>query len=81
MFEHATADKRRMEDVVRASGLDWTIVRPPRLTDGPRTGTYRTATDRNVRGGLRLSRADLADYVLRCLTDRGPTRAAISIAN
>nr|WP_310716119.1 NAD(P)-binding oxidoreductase [Nonomuraea sp. 3-1Str] len=43
------ADMLRMEDVVRASGLDWTIVRPPPLTEGPRTGSYRSAIDR-VRG-------------------------------
>src|SRR2546422_6167655 len=33
----------RSEDVLRDSGLDWTIVRPPRLTSGPATGTYRAA--------------------------------------
>jgi putative NADH-flavin reductase len=81
VLEHTTADKREMEDLIRSSGLDWTIVRPPRLTDGPRTGAYRSAIDRNVRGGLRISRADLADYVLRCLTDHGPTGAAVSVAH
>lgn len=81
LLMHTTADKRRMETIIRASGLDWTIVRPPRLSDGPRTGTYRTAIDRNVRGGIRVSRADLADCVLRCLTDHAPINAAISIGN
>ncbi|GLY64260.1 NADH-flavin reductase [Amycolatopsis taiwanensis] len=82
VLEHTAADKRRMEEIVRASGLEWTIVRPARLTDQPASGTYRTAIDRNVRGGLRTSRADLADYVLRSLTDpAAPTGAAISIAS
>jgi putative NADH-flavin reductase len=79
LFQDTIVDKRRMEEIVRASGLEWTIVRPPRLTDGPRTGTYRTATDRNVRGALRVSRADVADCILRCLTDHAPVNAAISI--
>lgn len=68
VLRHSFADMRRTEDVVRSSGLDWTIVRPPRLTDGPHTGSYRTAVNRNVGGGLRISRADLADCILRCVT-------------
>lgn len=71
-------DMRRMEDVVRACSLDWTIVRPPMLTDGPRTGTYRTTVNGAVRGGLRLSRADLADLVLRCLPDRATVTTTIA---
>src|SRR6476620_3430617 len=46
------ADLAQMEDVLRESGLDWTIVRPPRLTDGPMTAHYRTAYGQNIRGGF-----------------------------
>jgi putative NADH-flavin reductase len=47
-------------------GLDWTIMRPPRLTDGkPRR--YRTAMDRNVRGSITIARVDLADAILGVL--------------
>lgn len=67
VLRDAYADLALMEDVVRDSGLEWTIVRPPRLTNGPRTGRYRTATDQNVRGGARISRADVADLMLRVL--------------
>ncbi|MBB5801032.1 putative NADH-flavin reductase [Saccharothrix ecbatanensis] len=81
VLKHSFADMRRMEDLVRASGLDWTIVRPPMLTDGPRTGTYRAEIDRNVRGGNRVSRADLADQLLRCLADERTVRAAVAVAN
>ena len=49
-------DLALMEDALRDSTLDWTVVRPPRLTDGPLTGTYRTALGRNLRGGLLVSR-------------------------
>lgn len=58
-------DKEAMEDLIRASGVDWTIIRPPALTDGPRTGTYRTGTDLKIRLTSRISRADLADFLLR----------------
>lgn len=58
-------DKDRMEELIHASSLDWTIVRPPRLTAGPRSGAYRAGTD--VRVGLtsHISRADLAEFLVR----------------
>jgi putative NADH-flavin reductase len=66
-FRTHYADLARMEDVVRASDLDWTISRPPKLTDKPLTGQYRTALDRNIRGGWSISRADVAHQMLHCL--------------
>jgi len=67
-FRTHYADLARMEDVVRASGRDWTISRPPKLTDKPLTGHYRTALNQNVRGGFSISRADVAHQMLDCLT-------------
>jgi uncharacterized protein YbjT (DUF2867 family) len=69
-----------MEDVLRHSGLDWTVVRPPRLTDGPLTRAYRTAYGRNLRRGLTVSRADVADCMLRALYDPGSVGQTICIA-
>lgn len=74
------ADLARMEDVVRDSGLDWTIVRPPRLTDEPLTGSYRTAAGQNVRGGLVISRADVAHLMLRAVAQPPLVQQAIGIA-
>ena len=48
LFREIYADLARMEDEIRRSGTEWTIVRPPRLTDKPRTGSYRTAIGANV---------------------------------
>ncbi|MFI5844158.1 NAD(P)-dependent oxidoreductase [Catenuloplanes sp. NPDC051500] len=79
VFAHAYADMQRMEDLVSATDLDWTILRPPMLTDGKHTGRYRTEIGRNVRGGNRISRADLADLILRGLTDPATVRATVSI--
>jgi len=67
VFREPYADLARMEDALRDSDLDWTVVRPPRLTNRPRTGTYRTAYGRNVPGGLTVSRADVAAAMLRAL--------------
>jgi putative NADH-flavin reductase len=74
------ADLALMEDVVRESGLDWTIVRPPRLTNGPLTDTYRTAYGQNLRRGLRISRADVAHYMLRALEQPETIYQTIGIA-
>ncbi len=62
-------DKERQEQIVAASGLDWTIVRPGGLTNGPRTGRYRAGLDRSIVAG-QVSRADVAEFVLRQLDDQ-----------
>ena len=75
------ADLAMMEDVLRDSGLDWTVVRPPRLTDGPVTGAYRTAYGQNVRGGLVVSRADVAHFMLRALRQPETCKRVVGIAH
>ncbi len=75
------ADLARMEDVLRDSELDWTIVRPPRLTDKPATGRYRTAYGQNLRRGLFASRADVAHCMLSVLDRPETFRQAVGIAN
>ena len=62
------AAKAEQEQLVKASGLDWILVRPGGLTDGPKTGRYRFGLDRSLKGG-RISRADVAEFVLRQVTD------------
>jgi uncharacterized protein YbjT (DUF2867 family) len=57
-------DKDRQEAEIRASGLDWTIVRPTVLTDGPATGAVRALTDLTGFHGGRISRADVANFVI-----------------
>lgn len=61
-------DKERQEQEVMASGLDWIIVRPGGLTDGPATGQYKAGLDKSIKAG-QVSRADVADFVLRQLSD------------
>lgn len=80
LLRHSFADMRGMEQVVRESGLAWTIMRPPWLTNRRSTGTYQTEVNGNVRGGFQVSRADLADCMLSCLPDQASVRTAISIS-
>ena len=72
------ADFARTDRIVKDSGLDWTIMRPPRLTDG-RSRPYRTAIDRNVRGGFTIARADLARAILVALADRAAIGHSIAL--
>lgn len=74
------ADLALMEDVLRASDLEWTIFRPPRLTNGPVTGRYRTTVGQNLRGGLVVSRADVAHAMLAALGQPATNRQEVGIA-
>ena len=57
------------------------VVRPPRLTSKPGTGRYRTAYGRNIRRGLFASRADVAHYMLRAISQPEAFRQTVGIAN
>lgn len=78
-------DSAGMERVVTASDLDWTIARPPRLTNGPLTGRYGVADGRlppASRGGAvsTLSRADLAHFLLDELEHPAHVRRIVGVA-
>jgi nucleoside-diphosphate-sugar epimerase len=75
------ADLALMEEILRDSGLDWTIVRPPRLTDKPLTGVYRTAYGENLRRGLFISRANVAHLMLCVLDQPDSIKQTIGIAD
>jgi putative NADH-flavin reductase len=68
-----------MEADIAASGLTWTVVRPPRLTDRPR-GDYRTAIGGNVPHGHFLSRAELAHAMLSFIADERVLGQAVGVA-
>jgi putative NADH-flavin reductase len=58
------ADKNAGEDYVRQSSLEWTIVQPVLLTDGPLTGNYRAGERLDLHGMPKISRADVAHFIL-----------------
>jgi putative NADH-flavin reductase len=62
-------DKDRQETIVRESGLDWVIVRPGFLTNGIHTGKYRILTELDGVKAGKISRADVADFILREVTE------------
>lgn len=61
-------DKTRQEDVIRKSSLDWVIARPAILTNGPATRNYRTVTDLEGFKSSKISRADVAAFLLEQLS-------------
>jgi putative NADH-flavin reductase len=75
------ADKEIQEQYIRQSDLDWIIVRPAMLTNGPHTGTYEIWLGEKPTGvKLKISRADVADFMLKQLTDPVYIREAASLS-
>jgi len=74
-------DKARQERLIRESTLDWVIVRPAQLTNGKKRGVYRHgAKIGSYLFTQRISRADVADFMLRQLNDDSCLRQAVGIA-
>jgi putative NADH-flavin reductase len=79
LLRRVGADKARAEDRVRASELDWTIVYPPSLTDDEPSGELRAGEAPPLRGIPKISRADLADFMLAQLVDASYSRAGVIV--
>jgi putative NADH-flavin reductase len=80
VFKEMYSDLVRMEAVVERSPANWTILRPPRLTNGPRTGQYQVGLNRHLSPGLLISRSDLADYIVSHLSDPATYCTRVEIA-
>ncbi len=79
LLSNMYADLRLMEKLVKETDLDWTIVRPPQLTDSKVTGNYRIAVNRFLRNGLKLSRADTAHFMLSHIQSEDMFRSVVEI--
>lgn len=73
-------DLRVMERDLAASATDWTSVRPPKLTNAPVTGRYRTVVGGNPRRGRSLSRADVAHAMLAMVDDPATVKEGVGVA-
>ncbi|MER6501337.1 NAD(P)H-binding protein [Streptomyces sp. NPDC001455] len=80
VLKEVYADLTRMEAALAGSATDWTSVRPPKLTDGPLTGTYRTVVGGGPRGGRTISRADVAHAMLALVDDPAAVRRGVGVA-
>src|SRR5205807_8410645 len=74
-------EHRAMLEELRTRNLDWIAARPVILTNGPWTGRYRVVSEGIPRGGYRVSRADVADFMIRQLTSDEFVRKMPAISN
>jgi len=75
------ADKEAGEDYLRRSSLDWTLIYPAILTNGPRTAKYRVGERLELHGLPKISRADVADFVLSQIEDATYLRKGVLISD
>ncbi|MYQ78142.1 MULTISPECIES: NAD(P)-dependent oxidoreductase [unclassified Streptomyces] len=80
VLKEVYADLTAMEAALAASATDWTSVRPPKLTNGPLTGTYRTVVGGNPRSGRSISRADVAHAMLALIGDPATVKQGVGVA-
>jgi putative NADH-flavin reductase len=80
ILKEVCTDMRDAEAQIHASSLDWTIFRPPRLTDKPPAGNYRIAINRNLPRGIAIPRADLATAMLEHVNDPNVIRTHVFVA-
>ena len=80
LLRNVAEDSAEMERVVMASGLEWTIARPPKLTNGPLTENYQVENGRMPHGRISISRADVAHFLLGELESDAHAREIIGMA-
>jgi len=80
LFKYSYADMLLMEGILRGSNLNWTVIRPPRLLNGDRTGKYRTSINEFIPHMSTLTRADLADFIIHHLDDEKTYKSKVEIS-
>ena len=81
LFPSVVSDSAALERTVQESAVEWTIVRPPQLTDGPMTGCYRERIGHLPRFGFKISRADVAHYIVKAIEKGDVMRKIVGISN
>ncbi len=81
LLQRVYSDKDIAEEIITASGLDWTIARPGGLTNSAKTGRYKALPDmKDWRGGF-ISRADVADFLVKQVGDTSMLRKTPLLVN
>jgi putative NADH-flavin reductase len=68
LLKQIMADKKRQLEAIRESGLEWVVIRPPYLTDSPKTSKYRISEGKPLYRSI--PRNDVADFMLKLMTDK-----------
>jgi putative NADH-flavin reductase len=80
-FPDMVADASEMESFFQKSGLEWTLVRPPRLTNRPRRGRYRVREGHLPSFGFTISRADVAAFMIKTAEKHAFIQQVVGISN
>jgi putative NADH-flavin reductase len=80
VLSSARSDHENQEAAVKESELDWTIIRPSGLTDGPRTGEYQYGENLQTKSST-ITRSDVADLIMKALEDDQLISKALTITN
>ena len=80
LLKSSREDHEAQETAVKQSGLDWTIIRPSGLTDEPRTGVYEVGENIPAKTS-KIARADVADLIVKELTQNALIHKAVTITN
>ena len=82
MLKGTYDDMRRAEEfLAKCNDIDWTCIRPLRLNNKPRTGKYRTGKDILPPKGVNISRADVAELMLKQISSKEYIRGYVTIAD
>ena len=80
IFKYLYADMLIMEKILKATTLDYTIVRPPWLRNSSFTGKYRIAINEHLDNPTKISRADLADFIVTYLADEHTFQSIVELS-
>ncbi|MCQ6956380.1 NAD(P)-dependent oxidoreductase [Mucilaginibacter aquariorum] len=80
MLRNMYADQVVMESLIKSSFIDWTIIRPPKLLNKPKTGNYRVSLNTFLDNGISISRADVAHFIVSNLINKAIVRKTVEIA-
>jgi putative NADH-flavin reductase len=81
LFPRTVADASAMELVFMHSELDWTMVRPPELTDKPYSGKYRVREGQLPLFGFKISRSDVADFMIKAVENHLLIRKVVGVCD
>lgn len=79
LLRHVSDDQRKAEECIRASNAEWTIVRPARLSNGPKRSRYEVESEKPAGEAYEISRADLAEFMVREMVAKKFVQQAVGI--
>ncbi|WPV00591.1 NAD(P)H-binding protein [Mucilaginibacter sp. cycad4] len=79
LLKHMYADLHKMEILVKSNNISWTIIRPPQLTNQAVSGKYRIAINAFLKNCLKISRADVAHFIINNIANQDTYQATVEI--